>query len=449
MNIPRPRFVHALLTSLLVLTAGCPAGDDDDDVPDGPHALAAVSIGEAHAATGGTASASVAAMFVPDADAAGAGVAPSCTREVAGCELPLQPDCGGTCGDREYCTFDGDCDAVCKRACDAECGAGEECYFPTPDAPSCRQRQSFDAGSITITGTTTPVTLFPPYSFAGVDDGSLYLEGAVLAVNAAGATGAGYAAFAESFTATRLVRSQPPLDELGLLDVFGDGDVPVGWIPGEDEITIAATVTGLGGGFGTLRCAASDADGSFALPREAIDAALDGDGLDTLSISITRTRTERVYDLATTGELAGTTIQPTGWLELATVSSESHAFEGCEGNEQLCDEACVDTDRDAQHCGDCETDCPGSDTCEQGTCQGDASCNSCAEDVSSGNGACADLFDACTDTADCAALRTCFTGCTNQTCINTCFDDHPEGATVYQDWAACICGDSCSLACAC
>ena len=36
---------------------------------------------------------------------------------------------------------------LARKLCDARCGADEECYFPSPDAPSCRKRETFDAGA--------------------------------------------------------------------------------------------------------------------------------------------------------------------------------------------------------------------------------------------------------------------------------------------------------------
>lgn len=424
------------------LLAACGGGGGDP--PTGPHALGAITIGEAHASTGGSATASVAAGFAPDAD--GAGVARECSREVAGCRIAETPDCGSTCGADEHCTFDADCGSVCERNCDAQCGAGEECYFPTPDSPACRARQTFDAGVISITGTTTPVTLFPPYEFDGVDDGSLYLDGAELTFTAAGATGAGYEAFEQTLTATHLLRSDPPLDQLGVVAVFGSGDIPIDWTAGEDDIKIAAALTGVDGSFASVTCDADDSAGHFDFPREAIDAALDGAGLDRVSIAITRSRTKSIYDVATVGELPRTTIQPTGWLELATSSSESATFEGCDDGQQVCDDACIDTSSDRANCGDCDHACPGVDICVQSTCSGTTSCNACVEDASTG-GACTSAYNACTNNTECNAFRTCVQGCTTSTCQQNCANAHPDGLDLYNAWGSCICNTACDLEC--
>lgn len=424
----------ALVAAALFCTA-CPAADQEPD-PNEPHALGVIGIGESHASSGGTASASVSAVFVPDAAAAAA----RCTREVAGCAIPMQPDCGGTCGQDQSCTFDPNCGSACVRICDADCGPSQECYFPAPDSPACRERRSFDAGSLVFTGTTTPVTLFPPYSFDGVDEGSLFIDGSPITLQATGAATTGFEAFETSFTATQLLRTNPPLNQLGLADVFGAGDIPVQWIAGSDEITVAATAHGENGAFGTLSCSAIDSAGSFEVPRAAIDAVLDGDTLDTLSVAITRKRVETVYGLSTTGQLVDVVVQPSGWLELGTLSTETTEFQGCQGSDSLCGDTCIDTDFDADNCGSCGRDC-GVDSCRNGTCSGTASCNSCV------NSSCATAYDACTNDTECAALRTCIGNCTTTQCNQECSNAHSDGINLYNSWVSCICNDECTDAC--
>lgn len=445
---PASRFatLATILTVLVPLAPGC-GGGSGDGIPDGPHALGAVSLGEAHATSGGAAVASVSASFAPDADGPGASPV-ACTRTVAGCELPLVPDCGGTCAVDQFCGFDDGCAPTCHRLCDAACAEGEECYFPSPDAPSCRQRQSFDAGSITIAGGTTPVTLFPPYAFAGADQGALFVDGAGLTVTASGAASAGYAPFSAEFTATAVIRSQPPLDQLGITAVFGADDVPVRWVAGADQIRIAATVTGSDGKVASLACPASDPTGSYDLPREALDAALGGAALAQLTVAIQRTRVETRYDLATTGELSGITVQPVGWLALTTSSTESTVFEGCGGTEVVCGEACVDVTSDGTNCGECGHDCPGSEACEQGTCFGVASCNACIAAQSSGGGACAAASSACDGNPACAELKSCIAGCAgSSTCNQACATSNPDGIDDYNAWGGCLCNTGCSIEC--
>lgn len=437
------RFRLLITISLGLLGAcngGTGSGDDEADVPQGPHALGSITITEAHASSGGQSTSSVAVGFMPDAATAPA----RCTREVAGCQLALVPDCNDTCGDEEYCTFSSSCTAMCKRACDADCGTGEECYFPTPNQPACRRTLSFDAGSIQISGTTAPITLFPPYSFNAIDTGSLFVDGAMLSVTATGATVAGYSAFSESFAATSLLRSSPRLDQLGIPTVFGTGSVPIRWVPGDDKVVVTATVIGTDHKVGTLTCKADDSAGSFDLPREAITAALDGDTLRSMSLAVTRTAKRTIYDVATMGSIAGVEIQPVGWVEMSTTSTESATLEGCSGDEQVCGNTCVDVTDSEQNCGSCGNACTGQDVCEQGTCSGQNACGTCMSSSSGSGGTCG----ACSANAPCSALRTCLQGCTTTTCQNQCSQTHGAAAvTLYNQWADCICNTACDLEC--
>jgi len=431
----------ASLSFLVACNGGTGSGDDEENVPTGPHALGSVTITEAHASTGGQSTSSVAVGFMPDA----ATVPMRCTRDVAGCQINLTPDCNNTCGDHEYCTFTTSCTASCKRACDASCGTGEECYFPTPNQPACRRPLSFDAGSIQISGTTAPITLFPPYSFNSVDTGSLFLDGAALSVTATGATVAGYTPFMESFTATSLMRSNPRLDQLGITQVFGTSSVPLRWIAGNDKVVVTATVIGHDNMVGTLTCKADDSKGSFDLPREAITAALDGDTLRSMSLALTRTEKRTIYDVATMGAITGVQIQPTGWVELSTTSTESATLQGCSGDEQVCGNSCIDVSYNEQNCGSCGHACGSGDVCEQGTCSGESSCNSCMNAASGSGGTCG----ACSANASCSSLRTCLENCTTTTCQNQCSTTAGQPAVdLYSTWANCICGNACDVECA-
>lgn len=434
-------FRLSIIASLTLLIAcGGGTGDDEAEVPQGPHAHGNVTITESHASSGGQSTSSVAVGFIPDAAAAPA----RCTREVAGCEIMLAPDCNNTCGENEYCTFNGSCTAMCKRSCNAQCGTGEECYFPTPNQPACRRPLSFDAGSIQISGTTAPITLFPPYSFNAVETGSLFLDGAALSVTATGAAVAGYSPFSETFTATSLLRSNPRLDQLGIAEVFGTGSVPIRWVAGDDKVVVTATVVGNDSTTGTLTCKADDSKGSFDLPREAINAALDGDTLRAMSLAVTRTDKRTIYDVATKGEIAGMVIQPTGWVELSTMSTESATLQGCDGGEQVCGNTCVDVSYSEQNCGSCGHACAGSDVCEQGMCTGENACTSCMSSASGTGATCG----ACSANASCSAIRTCIQNCTTTTCQNQCSTTHGQAAVdLYNQWAGCICNTACDVEC--
>ncbi|MGE0550583.1 MAG: hypothetical protein AB7R00_26195, partial [Kofleriaceae bacterium] len=370
-----------------------------------------------------------------------------CVQEVAGCEIQLTPDCGAPCGSREYCTWSETSQPMCKRACDASCGPNEECYIPTPTTTGCRQIQSFDAGSITLSGTTTPVTLFPPYSFSGLTTGALYTDGAMVTATAGGAANAGYTAFTESFSATDVIRTNPPIHQLGVGDVFGTGNLPIRWIAGTDSVEISATVVGYSSNTGsvvaTVTCKADDSKGAFDFPRQAITAGLEGSTLDSLSISVTRKKQRMVFDVATKGAIAGVEIQPTGWLELATTSTETAELEGCDSGQQVCGNTCVDLDTSEQHCGSCGNACAGSDTCSYGTCSGANACSTCITASSDPGDACG----ACAADAGCAALKTCFGNCQTQECDDQCWETYASSQELYQQWFDCICYQQCDIQC--
>jgi hypothetical protein len=301
-------------------TASSGASDSDSDdsgpEPDVPHALGTIVLGETHLATGGTSTPFVTASFVPDA----AAVAESCMQQIGECRVLMAPDCG-PCGPSEYCAFDESCTATCQRYCDAPCGTGEVCYFPSPGQTGCKALESFDAGALTFTGTTSPITLFPPYTYTGQTGGAPFTPGAQLEVSASGATGAGFEAFERSFTGTSFVQSN--LDTLRLHQLLGGDAGALTWVAGSDELELTATLVGSNGRTGTITCELDDASGSFTLPTAAISAALDGQTASTATLSLTRRRTTRHKDASTKGTLLDSVVQEIGWLDLATVSTET------------------------------------------------------------------------------------------------------------------------------
>lgn len=352
--------------------------DTDTDDPettgepeDVDHALGVISLTEAHATSGGTATGAVSAVFIPDAAAA----VTTCSRTVSGCEISMVPSCESGCGDGEYCGFDSACESSCLDFCDAACDEDEECYFAAPGQSACRGREDFDAGSLSFSGTSTPITLFPPYVAEGFETGSPFLPGADITVSAGGATGAGFEGFEASFTATSLLRTE--LEDISVGEAYGEGPMPVRWSSGEDELSIVATVTSVGGAYGVVTCAADDSSGAFDVPRNALLAAVDDEVLDSIAVTVTRRRVEVDKDLATTGELLGAEVQSIGWLELATASSESHVIEGCGFGELVCNDECTDVLSDLDNCGDCDDPCNGE--CVDGVCFGseddDVSCD--------------------------------------------------------------------------
>ncbi|MFO0578263.1 MAG: hypothetical protein U1A78_30020 [Polyangia bacterium] len=423
----------------------------EDPANTAPHALGQIVLGESHSPGGGTASPRVSAGFIPDTKAA----KKKCTMMIAGCEIGMTPKCGttpdGGCdfiNKREVCQFDDSCQAKCVKLCDARCGADEECYFPSPDAPSCRKRETFDAGALSFAGTTTSITLFPPYSFTSMGNGAPFLEKSELTVQASGATTAGFDAFTHKFTATTYLRTEPALNKITKAQAFGTGPVPVKWVPGADQIVLTVS-----GPAGAATCAAKDETGSFDVPREVV-AAVVGDRTDinqSLAISVMRQRKEVKKGQKTKGMLLTQMVQPDGWLELTTTSSESASFTGCSAGTALCGgDMCVDVRYDEENCGKCGNACASSDRCSNGKCQGPGACQQCVNGAETG--ACKVESDACTQdggATGCSALRACMRSCSpgDSTCTSKCSTAASNGAkTKYNALATCL-NDACRTDC--
>ncbi|MEZ4382441.1 MAG: hypothetical protein R3A79_13985 [Nannocystaceae bacterium] len=427
-------------------TAGTDStGDSDSDTgePDEPHALGTIVLGERHPATGGSATPSVSAFFVPDAEG---GAAKSCNEVIAGCELAKLPDCDGSCESDQYCGWSDSCTPTCLQICDAECNDGEVCYFPSPGTTGCKKIESFDAGALSFIGTPIPITLFPPYVFMG-DDGSPFSSGGTATIQASGAAGAGYEAFERDFTATQFIQTSPTLDKIGFTEVFGSGDIPVSWVPGSGDVTITATVTAVDFTSGTITCEVDDAAGSFKVPRAALEGAIGGETVNGLTLAITRRGRHLHTDLTTKGELVGQTVQPVGWLEVITSSTEFHAYMGCAPGEAICDDSCVDVQYDDANCGDCGETCADDDYCDGGLCVGPTACYACFDD--SLTGACKSAYDACQDYAPCKTFSSCYGGCQTQACADACVEAADNQAlNLYDAIANCVCDVGCVQECA-
>ena len=441
----------------MAATAGCGildgSADSDDDSDEGdagagnmpgggsgggggqpapPHALGIITLGETHSASGGAVVPSVSAFFVPDAAsgaAAGAGVV--CTRAVGSCEMVLTADCNDTCETSQYCAFDANCEPVCQDICDLTCPEDEFCYFAAPGSPACGRVERFDAGTLVFSGTTAPVTLLPPYTFSSDAETSLFTSGALLGVSASGAAEAGFAPFQQSFTATNLFQTSPSLESIGRGEVFGDQPLTLSWVPGTDALHITITLTDAARGSATLICEADDEGGSFSVPRQALRDAVEGRALSNVMVTLTRSRTEVHRGFDTQGQLSGATVQPVGWLELVTTSTEFHNFAGCQSGLAVCGDACANLMTDRNNCGACGNACAASDYgCTNGTCA------PCAPEQASCGGRCIDTSE---DPLNCGACNRvcamgteCFYGQCEE-CFGTC-STCPEGG---------FCGNGC------
>jgi hypothetical protein len=189
------------------------------------------------------------------------------------------------------------------------------------------------------------------------------MPGAQIQVQASGASGAGFDKFTGTTSGTTTVTTNPPLDQIAKAVVFGLGTIPVGWVAGSDTVTV--TVSGTGG---VVTCPANDASGQFEVPRAAVTAAL-GTGSSTLSLAVTRERDTWNKSATTHGTLTGATVQPVGWIEMSTLSTEAVTIQGCaDPNQTMCPDGCFDTTSDPLHCGSCTVICGSGQACLTGQC---------------------------------------------------------------------------------
>lgn len=435
--------------------APAPEEEEDDVTKQPPHSLGTILLGESHGS--GTASKStpiVSASFVPDAL-----LTKSCKKKLdAGCEIFEVPKCTKVttsttgCDAGETCAFDDSCKAVCSRValCEKACAEDETCKLVQPLGTSttgtCVKRELFDAGPLAFSGTTTAITLYPPYSFESDGQGAPFLAGAELRVQAQGATEAGFEKFDEKFTSTTFIQTTPSLAKIPREKVFGTGPLPVAWAPANDTILI--NLSGIGG---TATCKVKDADGKFDVPRSVVDAALGvgtttgTTGTQTLSVSVARQRKEVKKDKKAKGELSQTKVIPTGWLELVTLSTESASFQGCASTQSICGETCTDTKTDRNNCGTCGNVCTSAQSCVSGKCTTGGTTTTCDSCLSS---YCPSQRSSCLSNSYCSALKTCYEGCTTSSCQSSCRSSYPSGTTYFDSLNSCkasYCSSSCAF----
>lgn len=334
---------------------------EEDNIP---HALGVITLGESRSSATGDSSPVISAFFLPDAKAK-----TSCTRKVGQCEMAEIPQCrtGSSegCRSGEVCAFDDNCEAACIKACTKACGAGETCAFASASSTddgsgmTCKKKGRFDAGAIAFNGTTTAITLFPPYAITPEGNGAPFMARSQIQVQASGAAASGFEKFDEKFTATTFLETNPPLRDLDKAEVFGKGDLAIGWVPGEDDVLITVT-----GPYGAATCEAKDAEGQYMLGRDVIDEVMGSTtGSAGLSLTVTRERREVRRDKKAVGAP-----YEKGFLELITSSSETHSFQACSTGMQMCSNECTDTRTDRYNCGTCGKVCPSSQYCSSGYC---------------------------------------------------------------------------------
>lgn len=399
-----------------------------------------ITIGASHAPNSSTITPSVTVSFVPDTSS----VLSSCGQtSVDTCVVTQAPDCMSlSCGIGETCGWDGGCNAACIKPCSLTCGDNQLCKTAGDGTESCVAIQTFDAGPVAISGTNMPVSVYPPYGWKSSNAGSPFAPGADLRVQAEGPTGAGFAAFDRTFKATTLLEANPPLDQLNLDDVFGAGDLGLGWVPGNDRVFVLAEGAG-----GSARCLALDNTGAFTLPRSVIAQVMGSKGVQALSLSIERIRLERHQDAKTLGSLDAETVQSVAWIDLATTSTESISLQACKSGETSCGTKCVNTQGDSNNCGTCGHACGTNSACVSGSCTSTTggSCSSC--EASANSTTCSSEYASCTGT--CKSLLSCAIACNGDTtCAQNCETTYSSGVSAFQNYYACLCGSACTSECA-
>jgi hypothetical protein len=448
--------------------------ESDDPALQPPHSLGTIILGEAHG-SGGTAGSTkstpiVTATFVPDAL-----LTKTCKTTLSnGCEIVKAPKCTKVktnttgCNSNEACTYDTSCSPICKAfaVCQTACNADEVCQPTSTGSTSggtttttgeCVKTTSFDAGPLAFSGTTTSITMFPPYQFESTGQGAPFLGGAELKVQASGATGAGFDKFDETFTATTFLQTTPSLSKIAKSDIFGTGSIPIAWAAANDAILIS--ISGAGG---TATCKVQDSLGKFDVPRSVVQAAqgdtssTTGTGNTSLSISISRQKKDVKKDQHAKGSLDLVSVKPDGWLELITTSTESASFQGCAASQDFCGDTCTDLSYDRLNCGTCGNVCPGSASCSSGTCGGSTSgssgssggttCITCRQNAESAS--CSAQYSTCDANTDCYYLAQCADSCSTSSCVTSCQSSYPAGVSAFSGLKSCLtsyCSSSCGF----
>ena len=425
---------------------GPPGGGADGGVAtsEPPHALATIVLGETHPSGQSTSSAIVSASFFPDAAAVS-----SCGTNVAGCTVAAPAVCDGVtgplCQSNQVCALDAACKPTCKAACTVQCPTDQECYFASASTQSCRPIQSFDAGPLVFSGSglASGFTLFPPaYTYSAANNGNPIVPGGQIQVTASGSTAAGFAPFQETFKATTLLQTVPALSKLTSANVFNPQGLALGWQPGADSVVITVS-----GPKGSASCAAQDSSGAFTVPSQVIDT-VSGTGTTSLTISVTRARVERKTDGKTQGTLVAATVQPVGYLDLTTMSSETVTIQGVQGcaSGTMCSTGCVDLSTSSANCGTCGHSC-GTGYCSGGTCYGTTS--NCTSPLTSCSGVCVNLSTSTSNCGDCGFVCPSSDSCVNGVCtagsscgsLTSCADGCRDLQTSSTDCGTC--GNSC------
>jgi len=368
---------------------GVSPGTDDtatDSDQETPHAGGSIVFAESHAALSGTSNVAVSATFYPNLEPQKVcGSVKATTKTIDGCVFTInqnaynQPQCEDSCGDG-YCAYDDQCKPKCVVACTKACDSDSVCAFDEKGKPYCESIDErrltiadFNAGALSFSGETGAVTIRPPYIEAGTTSGIGFIPESEVKVSASGASEVGLEAFKGSFTTTTMLETS--LKKLSSKDLYGTGPMKLTWAKGSDDLRIT-----LSGEVNykpiTATCKADDASGTFSITRKVLNE-LGKDSvtnevttLNSLSIQMTRTKKTVQKGIKTKGEIEEVKIQPEGWVDFVSTSTESVQIEGCDNGYTYCpdEKQCANLFGDEKNCGECGNVCPSGKSCSSGEC---------------------------------------------------------------------------------
>ena len=160
----------------------------------------------------------------------------------------------------EGCTFDDTCSPACETPCPT-CGADESCLNTLGQTNVCipfSYRSTL--GDVTVTGTTSPISLMPP--FYNASPAEQLLAAGPITIAGLGADIAGFRQFelmAEPPTAVELVT---PLTSLTMASF--EADLPLSWTANGDSMEV--TVRSRSSALDVLVICETDDDGDLTIP---------------------------------------------------------------------------------------------------------------------------------------------------------------------------------------
>lgn len=362
------------------------ASENEDSTP---HAGGNILFAESHAALSGSSNVSVSASFYPNVDPVRTcGYSKPTTKTIDGCVFAatVEPDdfqkpiCDDSC--EGYCAYDAQCKPKCVVECTKQCDSDSICTFDAKGKQYCKaidddalSIKDFNAGALSFSGETGAVTIRPPYNEAGTTSGIGFIPESEVKVSASGASEVGLEAFKGTFTTTTMLETS--LKKLSAKDLYGTGPIKLTWAKGGDDLQIVLTAGEPGYKTATTTCKAQDATGAFSITRKVLNelgknsTTGKASQLNYLSIQMMRTKKTVQKGIKTKGEIEGVKIQPDGWVNFISTSSESVQLKGCASGTSYCEDTkeCVYLSSDENNCGECGNVCPSGGYCSGGECQ--------------------------------------------------------------------------------